>query len=355
MAQETKAIRPTIAILIPCHNEQEMVSYCIDSCLEQTDTPDQIIVVDDGSTDKSSEILAGYGDKITVVRIPVATGAKSKAQQIGLQVVNSDVFVSTDADSILDKNFIAVIRKAYMDEPELAAMAGSVVSLAHNYLTALRAIEYTLGCEIYKRAQSVLNFVLVIPGCAGAFRTELFRSGAIEFEHDTVTEDLDFTYKIHQMGKHVLYEPDMISYTQDPPTLRSYMNQIRRWYSGGWQNLTKHWEILKQPRAALLITMIYFESMLFSVIFITLPFVDTQLFFRAFWLYLLTAVMVGAFAAAKHRRLDLLLWSPLLIPLNFVNAYIFIEQFVEEVLLGRKTTEWYKPVRSELKHKHKPL
>jgi cellulose synthase/poly-beta-1,6-N-acetylglucosamine synthase-like glycosyltransferase len=240
MEEKMAPKRPTIAILIPCHNEQEMVSHCIDSCLAQTDPPDQIVVVDDGSTDKSAEILASYGSKITVARIPIATGAKSKAQQLGLQLVHSDIFVSTDADTLLEKNFVSVIREVFTEDPTIAALAGSVVSLAHNYLTALRAIEYTLGCEIYKRAQSVLDFVLVIPGCAGAFRADLFRSGQIKFDHDTVTEDLDFTYKIHLMGKRVQYESRMISYTQDPPTLRSYTNQLRRWYSGGWLNLTKH-------------------------------------------------------------------------------------------------------------------
>jgi N-acetylglucosaminyltransferase len=345
---------PTIAVLIPCHNEQEMIHHSVDSCLAQTDKPDQIVVVDDGSTDKSFEILSRYGDAITVVRTAHATGAKSKAQQFGLQYIKTDIVITTDADTILDSSFVAHTRDIFIREPDCAALAGSVVSLKHNYLTALRAIDYTIGCSIHKRAQAVLDYVLVIPGCAGVFRTDLFTSGTIQFEHDTLTEDLDFTYKLYRMGKKIRYVPKLISYTQDPFTLYSYINQMRRWYSGGWQNLLKHWRVLRQPRAAFNITLNYMESMLFSVVLVALPLINVNLFWDTLIFYLAGSVAMGVYASILTRRIDLIVWSPLLIPLNVLNSYIFIEQFVEEMIFLHHKTEWFKPERSELDVKHAP-
>lgn len=68
-----------ISILIPAHNEEKSIKKCLESCLNQTRMPDEIVVVNDGSTDKTAEILAGFGDKIKVVYVPKATGNKSFA------------------------------------------------------------------------------------------------------------------------------------------------------------------------------------------------------------------------------------------------------------------------------------
>jgi biofilm PGA synthesis N-glycosyltransferase PgaC len=95
-----------ISILIPAHNEERSIRATVQSCLEQTRPADQILVVNDGSTDKTGEILASFGDKIEVITIPVATGNKSYAQEYGLKFVTGEVFIATDGDTILDPRFV---------------------------------------------------------------------------------------------------------------------------------------------------------------------------------------------------------------------------------------------------------
>jgi cellulose synthase/poly-beta-1,6-N-acetylglucosamine synthase-like glycosyltransferase len=336
----------SMSVLIPAHNEERAIAACIDSCLAQTRPADQIVVVNDGSTDNTGSIIAQYGDKITVVTIPKATGNKSYAQEIGLNYVTSDIFVATDGDTILDENFLKVVERHFIEQPELGAVSGYVQGSSQNWLTALREIDYVVGQDLYKQAQACMNYILVIPGCAGAFKTSLFKDGTVRFEHDTLTEDLDFTYRIHEHNIKIAFATDAISHTQDPYTIQAYVTQMRRWYGGGWQNLLKHYSLaLKEPRAALQLSLTYIESFAFVAFFFILPLVN---FFVFMWLmvaYLLIMVTLGAYAAIRRKNISLLYYSPLGLVLRFLNVWIFIEQFVIEVILGRRNMVWFSPER----------
>jgi len=335
-----------ISILIPAHNEENSIRKTVESCLNQSRPADQVLVVNDGSTDKTAEILSTFGNKIQIITIPVATGNKSYAQEHGLKFVTGDVFIATDADTIMDPHFIERIEPHFNDK-KVCAVAGYVKSIKNNWITACREIDYVIGQDLHKVAQANIKFLFVIPGCAGAFRTKEFRD-LITFEHDTLTEDLDFTYKMHTEYTGIAFEKKAFVYTQDPFTLYAYINQIRRWYSGGWQNLKKHLpNLIGRPLAAMELSLIYIEGLIFSILLFALPFLSLKYF--AFYLLsnLLFIIVIGSYASIKRKRLDLLLYSPLYLILVFVNALIFLEQFTSEIVLGRKLDIWFKPERSK--------
>jgi cellulose synthase/poly-beta-1,6-N-acetylglucosamine synthase-like glycosyltransferase len=322
-----------------------MIAACVTSCLNQTRRPDQILVVNDGSTDETGEILKRFGNQIEVLTIPNATGNKSRAQEIGIRALRTDIFIATDGDTVLDRTCIEAFARTFNEYPQAAAVAGYVQSLSYNWLTAIREVEYVIGQDLYKRAQSFINFVQVIPGCAGAFRTALFREGTLFFAHDTLTEDLDLTYQLHAHGKHIAFAPDAIVYTQDPPTLSSYTRQMRRWYAGGWQNLQKHFYILTKPHASLQLTLSYVEGFVFAFLFMVLPFLDPLAYLGVLITNIVLLTMVGAYAAWRRRRIELLLLSPLRMVVQYINSYIYLEQFVSEVILRRKHMVWFSPER----------
>jgi len=334
-----------ISVLIPCHNEEKSIRACLRSALNQTRPPDQIVVVNDGSTDRTPQILKEFGRKIKVVNIYPATGNKSYAQEHGLKYVTGDVFVSTDADTILDKNLVEKIETDLKDE-RFVAVAGYVRSIRHNWLTTCRAYDYIIGQNIHKLAQSGLNFILVIPGAAGAFRTEIFKK-AIGFDHDTLTEDLDFTYKLHKQGYRIKYDPKAVVYTQDPTTLKSYINQMRRWYSGGWQNLLKHfdWQLLGDPRRALELSLIYIEGVVFSILLLVLPLINIFFTAKLLLAYLLVTTIQASYATIKEKRLDLLLVPVIYLPIMYLNAAVFLEQFFKEFVFRRRNLVWFHPER----------
>ena len=130
-----------ISILIPCFNEEKSIEKCILSCLHQSRKPDQIVVVDDSSTDKTPAILNRYKNEVLIVTTPRRTGNKSSAQQYGLKFIKGDVFIATDGDSMLDKNFIKNIIQPF-NKPDIVAVSGYVKSIRHSWITTYRALEY---------------------------------------------------------------------------------------------------------------------------------------------------------------------------------------------------------------------
>ncbi len=335
-----------ISVLIPCHNEEKSIQKCVESCLQQTRKFDEVIVINDGSTDLSKGILAEFGDQIQVVNLKRATGNKSYAQQRGLHIVTGDVFVATDGDGMLDRHFAEEVEKT-MADPKIMAVGGYVKSLPINWLTACRAYEYFIGHNFHKLAQHYLNFMFVIPGAAGAFRTRAFRS-FIQFDHDTITEDLDFTYKLNKMSAGIAYNRKCIVYTQDPTTLSQYVNQMRRWYGGGFQNLRKHLEIILEPAKALELSLIYLEGLTFSISIFLLPLINLHFSAYLFGFWVIVNILYGIWAAIIDKRLSHALVPLIYHLIIFINAYIFIEQFIKEIVLRRKNLIWFQPARVQL-------
>lgn len=334
-----------ISILIPCYNEEKSIADCISSCLSQTRKPDQIVVVNDGSSDRSAEILASFGDAITVVSLPTPTGNKSYAQEIGLQYVTGDVFVATDGDTYLHPDFLAYVEEDFNNDANLTAIGGYVRSQKYNWLTACRAFEYAVGQNLHKLAQHHLGFLFVIPGAAGVFKTADFKH-YISFEHDTLTEDLDFTYRLHQLDLKVQYDRRIVVFTQDPTTLYGYINQMRRWFGGGWQCLSKHYRLAtKQPKIALELSIMYAEGLVFSSLLFILPFLSLEFYKNFILSYFILAMSFAVFASIKEKRPELLLVPLPYLLLVFINAYIFLEQMVKEMILGQKNLAWFQPKR----------
>lgn len=336
-----------ITLLIPCYNEEKTIRRCVESALGQTYRLDQILVVNDSSTDKSGEILATFGDAITVVTTPKNSGNKSHAQEYALQFVTGDVLLMTDADTILAPDF-AERMSAHFNNPAVHAVAGYIKSLKNNWITACRELDYMIAQDVHKKAQAHLNAIMVIPGCAAGFRVETFRRD-IQFDHDTLTEDLDFTYKFHQFGHKIYYDTSAVVYTQDPWTIHSYINQTRRWIGGGWQNMLKHKAIIaRRPGHALELGLIYFEGLIFGSLFFILPLVNVLYFVDFFIGYFTLALFFGAYGALRRKRFDLLKFAPLFPFMLICNSLIFFEQFIKEVILRRRNLVWFKPERTEI-------
>lgn len=265
-----------------------------------------------------------------------------------MNFVTGDIVVTTDADTLLDKHFCETIAKDFEDK-DVVAVSGYVSSLPYNWLTLCRAFEYTIGQNIHKLAQSYMNYMFVMPGAASAFRTQAFRDH-ISFDHDTITEDLDFTYKLHHKQLKIVYNRKAISYTQDPTTLPSYINQVRRWFGGGWQNLLKHKHIIHHPVRALELTLIYVEGVTFSVLLFIIPLLNPLFGMWLLLSYLVVSLLFASWGAFKTKRWTLILAPFPYMLLMYLNAFIFLERGVVEVLWKRKNLHWFKPERKRLEY-----
>jgi cellulose synthase/poly-beta-1,6-N-acetylglucosamine synthase-like glycosyltransferase len=334
-----------ISLLVPCYNEEKSIEASIHSCLNQTRAFDQLVYVDDSSKDKTPQILARYADRIEHVTTPKNTGNKSSAQEYGLAFVTGDIMVTTDGDTLLDPHFAEEIEKSFNANSDIVAVAGYVRSLSYNWLTLCRAFEYAIGQNIHKVAQHYMDYIYVMPGAASAFRTNIFKNN-ITFDHDTITEDLDFTYKLHRKKFKIVYNQRAISWTQDPATLPGYINQMRRWFGGGWQNLLKHYSIIPTtPMRAFELSLMYAEGLIFSTLLLLIPILNWWLACTVLLSYFCVAFLFAAWAAWKERRPGLLIVPIPYMLLIYINAYIYLEQFVKEIILRRKNLIWFKPDR----------
>lgn len=332
-----------ISVLIPCHNEKLTLKKCILSVLAQSQKAHEIIVVNDGSTDKSLSILKSFGRKIKIVTIPVNSGNKSHAHEAGLKYVTGDVVVTTDADTILDRDFIQNISAEFKNK-DVVASAGYVKSMKKNWLTACRQIDYLISQEIHKPAQSAIGALFVIPGCAAAYRAREFRKH-IDFDHDTLTEDLDFTYKHHRKDLKVTFCKKAVVYTQDPASINDYIRQLRRWNGGNWQNLVKHFKVIEKPGNALEISLIYLEGLIFPLLLILALAFNFRVFLQFSAVYLVIISLFAAYGTIRDKRWDLILHIPTYYFVSFLNYAIFLEQFVAEVIFRKKSLVWFQPKR----------
>ncbi len=335
-------ILPPFSVLIPAYNEEKSIAKCIDSMLLQTVMPQRVILINDGSTDSTLQIMRLYEEifpeKIVVVDIKKNTGNKALALRKAIPYIEGEVVFFTDADSELEPNAFEYMIHHFLD-PEVGGVCGYVKSRKYNAITGIRELQYILGQGVHKKGEAVLDVVLVIPGSVGAVRRELFNPVA-----DTVTDDMDLTLPILEEGYEIIYENRAIAWTSDPPNFRSYINQTVRWFSGFFQNMKKH--LLRLPRRAkILIAIFSIESALYLVI------LDLVLVYGIlFWDFAPFLVLIGTemipwltislYAVFKRKRKDLIK-SAFLMPLaKLLDLHLWFYCLVKEVLLGKREKVW---------------
>ena len=249
----TEAFAPFVSIIVPVYNEEKVVADSVKSLLDLNYSNYEIIIVNDGSTDKTKEVseqLVGnqkgrYSD-IKVSLIDKPNGGKSKALNAGIMYSKADFVLCMDGDSQLSPDSLRLAVRHFVN-PEIGAVAGNVkVINRRKFFTDLQALEYIEGLNMARSAQSFVSLVNIIPGPIG-----LFRKKAIElsgyYSSDTFAEDADLTLKILAGGWKIYYEPNSVSYTEAPVKLQQLMKQRYRWTRGILQSIRKHKKLMLNP------------------------------------------------------------------------------------------------------------
>lgn len=230
---------PKISIIVPAYNEAVTIKSCIQSLLD-LDYPDyEIIVVDDGSTDKTLEEAKKF--EVSGVKVVHQENhGKSNALNNGILSSEGEIVVTVDADTKLHRESLKKIASRFVANKRLGAVAGNVkVDPSPGLLNTLQAAEYTIEINLVRKAQSMLGCVMIVPGPIAALKKEVVEHVGF-FSDDTFAEDFDITMKILKAGYKVEYEDGAIAYTDAPKNLEDLMKQRRRWYRGMIQVLDKH-------------------------------------------------------------------------------------------------------------------
>lgn len=243
-----------VTVLIPAFNEEDAIVDSVNTVLESDFTNLKVIVVDDGSVDKTlQKVTQAFGEDSRVTVVAQPNQGKWKALNNVLPQVHTEIVVAIDADTVLAPDAIDLIVAPFAD-PDVGAVAGNVrVRRARGILGRLQSIEYIVGQNIDRRAAEVYGGIMVVPGAIGAWRVAAIRKVGL-YSGQTVAEDADLTVSVLRAGYKVVFEERAESYTEVPMSIRAFLGQRLRWSLGMMQTAWKHRRAARDGRAVGLIS-----------------------------------------------------------------------------------------------------
>ncbi len=257
------AAKPTVGVLIAAHDEANVLGLTIQRLTEQTDPPDLIVIADDGSEDETAARLQElYGLLPPGLRelsapapafpslrwLRLRHGGKAQALNEGVAHLETEVVVTVDADTLLDRAAIAAVRRAFAREPELVAATGVLTPMcgpgwSGRFFEWFQRYEYVRNF-LSRYAWMRLDSLLLISGAFAAFRREaLVAVGG--WDARCFVEDYELIHRLHRHAADygrpwtVRVLGDAHALTDAPASLLAFLRQRRRWFGGFLQ--TQYW------------------------------------------------------------------------------------------------------------------
>ena len=162
---------PLVSVVIAAYNEEKVIVRTVQALLA-SDYPDlEVIVVDDGSRDATSEaVRAEFGDNPRVRSFRQPNGGKASALNRGIREARGEILVSLDADTLFAADTVSKLARHFTN-PDVGAVSGNVrVGNAHNIWTRWQSLEYITSQNFDRRGYDLLNCITVVPGAVGALR-----------------------------------------------------------------------------------------------------------------------------------------------------------------------------------------
>ena len=220
---------PPISVIIPVYNNESTIKKCIQSILSSDYDITEVIVVNDGSTDKTRKILDSLTG-ITIYHIPHS--GKAAALNYGITHAATDI-VTVDADTVVHKD---TITKLVRNLKVYDAVAGNLqVSTRKGFLGRSQAVEH-VRAAMFKKVAQYFDDIDIVPGPIGAFKKDIFSQVCYG---TSLVEDMELTQKVREKNFTVGYEQEAKAYTEMPVTWTSFLNQRFRWAKGNLELLFK--------------------------------------------------------------------------------------------------------------------
>jgi len=239
--------RPTVTVLVAARNELEALPQTLDALLAQLDPPEQIIVIDDGSTDATAAMLSRRYGAVTVLRKARSGKADSLNQALGLAL--GHLVVTLDADTHLEPGALTAIRRAFSHELQLAAVGGVLsphcaAGRTGQFFQWFQTFEY-VRAFLSRVAWMRVDALLLVSGAFAAYRRDVLQ--ALEgFDASSLVEDYEIIHRLHQhAAEHGLDWRVRVLHaaharTDAPGTLPAFLRQRRRWFAGFLQTQYRH-------------------------------------------------------------------------------------------------------------------
>lgn len=301
---------PPISVIVPAYNEEATIAASVRSFLSLRYPVFEVIVVNDGSKDRTVEILleefdlresdqplrmqletrpirsvyASPSERLTLV--DKDNGGKADALNTGICAANYPLVCCIDADIILEEDALLRVARPMIESKKVVAVGGIVrvangcevdsgrvvaVKTPRAALPNFQVVEYLRSFLAGRTGWSVLNSLLIISGAFGVFRREdVISVGG--YLHDTVGEDMEIVTRMHRMLREndrdyrISFVPDPVAWTEVPTTLRVLRRQRDRWHRGLIDTLIRHRKMLFNPRYGMVGTLAMPYFLLFELL-----------------------------------------------------------------------------------------
>ncbi|UTO68119.1 bifunctional polysaccharide deacetylase/glycosyltransferase family 2 protein [Streptomyces rapamycinicus NRRL 5491] len=361
-----REVNDPVTVLIPAYNEEAGIESTVRSLLASTHPWLQIIVIDDGSTDRTADLATWIDDpRVSVIRQPNA--GKAAALNTGLAHAHHDIVVMADADTVFEPEAIHQLIQP-LAHPAIGAVSGNTkVGNRRRLLGRWQHLEYVFGFNLDRRMYEVLECMPTVPGAIGAFRRDaLLGVGGVS--EATLAEDTDLTMALWRGGWRVVYEESAIAWTEVPTSLRQLWRQRYRWCYGTLQAMWKHRRALREvgPAGRFARRALPYLFLFQVVLPLLAPVVDVfALYGVAFadpvesigvWLVFLVVQLFGAGYALwlDKERLRALWAMPFQLVVYRQLMYLVIIQSVVSALFGTRL-RWHRMHRSGSAGEHRTV
>ncbi len=220
-----------ISVVVPARNAEALVGACLRSLLDQTVPRHhyEVIVVDDGSTDGTSDVVRRYPEVILLVQHHSGPGA---ARNRGAEAASGDLLLFTDADCAPTRDWIERISRPF-DSPEVIAVKGACRSSQRELVARFVQLEYE---DKYDRLRQSTYIDFVDTYSAAYRRREFLDNGGFSPGFDTKSvEDQELSFRLASRGYRMVFVPDAIVFHRHPDSLLKYLR--RKFWIGYWRVL----------------------------------------------------------------------------------------------------------------------
>ena len=293
LPQVFTGLDPAISILVPAYNEQASISASIRSMLQLAYSDFEIIVINDGSKDKTLEVLKRafallpFPEAVHVrletqpIRaiyrsrthanlrvIDKDNGGKADSLNAGINLARNPLFCGVDADSILERDSLQRVVRPFLRDWRVVATGGTVriangceieegfltrVRLPTNLWALFQVVEYLRAFLFGRLGWSQLNAMLIISGAFGLFKTSVvIEAGG--YRPKTIGEDMELVVRMHRMLRdqgidyRVEFVPEPVCWTEAPEDRKTLRNQRIRWQRGLSESLSGNWGLMFNRR-----------------------------------------------------------------------------------------------------------
>jgi len=265
--------RPSLTVLICARNERLVLPECLRALAAQTEPADEIIILDDGSTDNmvpwlttEYDLVFDPGERdpmghsrrwpsLHLLRKP-NTG-KAASLNLGWRVARGEIVVTLDADTTIEPPALAALRDGFAEDPHLGIAGGVLIPVCHRsswagFFQFYQTFEYARGF-LWRYTWMQYNMLLLISGAFAAYRRTVLESAG-GFDTSSWVEDYELTHRIYrnsfESGTPITVKTFSAARgtTDSPASVSNFLNQRRRWFAGFIATHFKYHHMVGNPR-----------------------------------------------------------------------------------------------------------